>query len=269
MKTLIISLILCLLWSAQAQTKSASGKALLELDTGLKQRALINVSKASFELDKQEIKSFYVNIDLRHIKDTTVRNWLIGSFIDPVLEFHYEDKQMNLQWCDKKIEVKSEIELKDNYINFAIKVNLGQFSSQRSRILRTLKLGDKLLYIAGMNINNIQALPLELRLVSPGSNDREVSLPDGETAYDFLVDGQSAYLLSSCYTRGGVINKVYRSGDLNDWQEIFSFEADTFARSFEKIGGDFYFGMGAFITQKSSSTGRLILVSEEKIKGSR
>ena len=39
--------------------------------------------------------------------------------------------------------------------------------------------------------------------------------------------------------------RVVATSDLGEWHEVLHFEADTFARSFEIVQGDMYFGMGA------------------------
>lgn len=57
-------------------------------------------------------------------------------------------------------------------------------------------------------------------------------------------------------------NIVYKSTDLQNWTELFRFNADTFARSFEELNGDFYFGLGCSLDVLPASTGNILKVAK-------
>ena len=40
------------------------------------------------------------------------------------------------------------------------------------------------------------------------------------------------------------VSRVYQTNDLTTWNEILRFTQDTYAKSFEELDGDFYFGLG-------------------------
>ena len=55
--------------------------------------------------------------------------------------------------------------------------------------------------------------------------------------------------------------KVLRSEDLETWQEVMRFEANTFARSFEISDNNIYFGMGSSAAQISPEAGNILRIS--------
>ena len=64
------------------------------------------------------------------------------------------------------------------------------------------------------------------------------------------------------------------TNDLQNWQTILEFSSPTFARSFEILNGDFYFGLGGEILDSfdlqeeevSSKTGELLRVKGKHFK---
>jgi len=106
-------------------------------------------------------------------------------------------------------------------------------------------------YIIGDFHNDHQVNPLAAfaaRSLTAGSVDvRRIPLPAADKPWDLLARPDAAYLLASEKVEGtpdAFIVKVYRSADLATWTELFRFTRPTFARSFEEVGGDFYFGLG-------------------------
>jgi hypothetical protein len=70
-------------------------------------------------------------------------------------------------------------------------------------------------------------------------------------------DGQ-VYMLAQSGTAGSYTNYVFASADLATWTEVLRFSATTFARSFEYLDGDFYFGLGTTRAELSSAAGDLL-----------
>ena len=68
--------------------------------------------------------------------------------------------------------------------------------------------------------------------------------------WDILYRNTCFYVLLSKKTEGNpgiFVIKVIASEDLESWREILCFKHSTFARSFELVNGDFYFGLGTDI----------------------
>ncbi len=75
-------------------------------------------------------------------------------------------------------------------------------------------------------------------------------------------------LLQGPTGEAGVEVAVIGSRDLREWFEVLHFTASTFARAFEILNGDFYFGLGCDVKSRSEwsskelspDTGRLLRV---------
>ena len=69
-------------------------------------------------------------------------------------------------------------------------------------------------------------------------------------AWDFIVKGKKVYFLTSLQEHKKYKNIVFEL-DINNLhkkaKKKFYFYSDTFARSFESLGNDFYFGLGVNI----------------------
>lgn len=130
-------------------------------------------------------------------------------------------------------------------------------------ILRPCTVGGSLLYLGVFNnTDGSQWMPDGLYAASDIERPWRVALPDGGALpADILVRGNTAYVLAFYGSaRNGYTNIVYRSEDLKKWTEMFRFHADTFARSFEELNGDFYFGLGCRAYPLSDSSGSILRV---------
>ncbi|XEC96005.1 hypothetical protein AB6A23_05405 [Paenibacillus tarimensis] len=135
------------------------------------------------------------------------------------------------------------------------------------RMVRTSTVKDKLLYIAGEIHNDHQWIPQGLFVATDLGSARGVIFPNADALpMDILVRGDQIYVLayvknsSRLYT-----NMVYKikAKDLDkdaNWIELFRFSQDTFARSFEELNGDFYFGLGSDVEPLSESSGTILRV---------
>jgi len=65
--------------------------------------------------------------------------------------------------------------------------------------------------------------------------------------WDLMVYDDTLYVLGSYQDDQEWINIVYQSQDSLEWNEAFRFRSPTFARSFERIGKDWYFALGCEI----------------------
>ena len=71
-----------------------------------------------------------------------------------------------------------------------------------------------------------------------------MALPEGARPWDLIVRDGIAYVLLEAPGGDGRLVQVLASTDLIEWTEVLQFTAPTFARSFERLGDDFYFGLG-------------------------
>ncbi len=103
-------------------------------------------------------------------------------------------------------------------------------------------------------------------LFSAPSIDKAVAapLPAGALPRDLLVDGTTLYVLASSRpSPTKTLVHLFATRDLKSWTEQARFTADTFARSFAKLDGDFYFGLGCDPDSLSPATGRLLRLPRE------
>lgn len=126
--------------------------------------------------------------------------------------------------------------------------NLRPYWSMKAVRVHSLK--DESLYIGAAVHNDHQFLPFGLYVASSlqegDASVRRIELPDHSRPWDLLVRDDGVYVLLESPADADVEVKVLRSKgpDLNVWDEVLHFSSPTFARSFEKLDGDFYFGLG-------------------------
>ncbi len=83
------------------------------------------------------------------------------------------------------------------------------------------------------------------RTTGPGSSSK-ISFPAKVLPMDLITRPDGVYLLSAnVNTLGQIVNTVYKfDANLSTYTEVFHFTAPAFARSFEEVNGDWYFGLG-------------------------
>jgi hypothetical protein len=135
-------------------------------------------------------------------------------------------------------------------------------SNQDKRIIRPNSIGSKAIYIGAYIHNGIQSEPFGVFVTSSLEKNhtdiKRIKLPKKSIPWDILVKDKFVYLLLSkniksswFFSRSDKEGKntevmVMRAprNNLMQWKTLFSFKSSTFARSFEMLNGDFYFGMG-------------------------
>ncbi len=146
------------------------------------------------------------------------------------------------------------------------------------RVFRAQALGDKTLYIgAGDSVPPGLFLASSLETGHPVV--RRVALPDGNRPLDWVVYGNHVYVLTKAEAADGAEVRVFRfqKEDLSGRQEVLHFRAPTFARSFEILNGDFYFGLGCQVDDSRKwdrkplppATGDILRVKAEFVGESR
>jgi hypothetical protein len=149
------------------------------------------------------------------------------------------------------------------------------------KIVRTTPVGDKAIYIGAFTHNDHQYDPFGVFIVSSlDKNNVEidrVDLPEQSRPWDILVRDSYIYiLLSRKIDNRSVEIAVMRSAvsDLHRWKNLLKFTNSTFARSFEILNGDFYFGLGSEIKDSKNwqrdelnpYTGTILRIRKQYIK---
>lgn len=107
----------------------------------------------------------------------------------------------------------------------------------------------KAVYIGGRPWNEHSFVPegvFYLSSLRRGKTDvSSITLMPGNVPRDIIVsDGRLRILTDEKLSDDKFTIRVFETSDMKVWNELFSFTAPTFARSFEVHNGDFYFGLG-------------------------
>jgi hypothetical protein len=123
-------------------------------------------------------------------------------------------------------------------------------------IRRDAVLNGTLLYIGSRIYNDQQHFPFALyRRATNTSLAVQIPLEAGFLPLDVMVkDGLALVLATRQEAPDRFTNRVYQSTDLVNWSTVFDFERPSFARSFEWVNGDFYFGMGIEWSDESQTS---------------
>jgi hypothetical protein len=141
----------------------------------------------------------------------------------------------------------------------------GMPSSDYIKIVKPMNVGATLLYIMGQTYNDQQFIPLSLMKMSVLGTSTAIELPDGALPVDILSRDATTYVLTyRKYSNNLYDVIVYSTTDLSNWSEVLRFSYETFARSFEEVSGDFYFGMGSYASVLPSSIGNILKVESEQ-----
>jgi len=155
-------------------------------------------------------------------------------------------------------------------------VRLGQFPSAHvadkyadlqvvaKQIFRPLNFKDRLVYI-GLDV---WPLPPKLDGLFEASvnSARRINLPDQVTVRDIKIsDDQVLYVLCDRKMQPSrdYLVQVYASADLHAWTCVTTFQANTFARSFEILDGGLYFGCGSEEEDVADSTGDILRIRSQ------
>lgn len=148
--------------------------------------------------------------------------------------------------------------------------------NQVKRITRSLQIGDKALYIGAYNFKTPIGMFLASSFARNAVTVRRINLPLAYTPRDFLIRGDTLYLLCTENINNGYLQKVIKTSihDLNNYQVVFHFSTSAFVRSFEEIDGDFYFGLGCDINNPrkwsheeiSPDTGKILRIRKKNIQ---
>jgi hypothetical protein len=130
-------------------------------------------------------------------------------------------------------------------------------------VVRPTNFQNQLVYIVAKNVNDHQWTSIGLNVASSPTAVQTVTLPGGAKPWDLLCRNSKCYALGAIYNGPGKYTvTVSETGNLTQWNELFRFRADTFARSFEMDNtGNFYFSLGCETSRLPASTGNVLRVS--------
>lgn len=134
-------------------------------------------------------------------------------------------------------------------------------------VVRPVNFLDHLVYIGADQTNDHQWIPAGLFSASSVDKAERIGLSPGELPYDIVVSSGQCYVLTDTEQQGQYLIRVLASKDLKQWRELLRFSQSTFARSFEILNGDFYFGLGCDTTRTPPETGNILRVSQAQIIG--
>ncbi len=78
-----------------------------------------------------------------------------------------------------------------------------------------------------------------------------IPLPENSVPTDILLKDGQVLILTHRKLETGFENMVIESSDALSWTEILRFSSGSFARSFEFLNSQFYFGLGCYFTQQA------------------
>jgi hypothetical protein len=128
-------------------------------------------------------------------------------------------------------------------------------------VARATPFRKQVVYLAGKELIDHDWAPLGLFAAPSPDSARALPLPGGALARDLLVHDDVLYALASTQPSAKSTRvHVFSTRDLKTFTEVCYFDAGTFARSFEMLDGDFYFGLGCDPELLHPHTGRIFKV---------
>jgi hypothetical protein len=131
-----------------------------------------------------------------------------------------------------------------------------QPSTWRGRLGRIVETDSRLIYTAASRNSNI-ALSEALYSADATFQTQRLELQALEQATDILLLENEIAVLAITPTAKGYLNRVYTSSDGVSLTERFYFRSARFARSFERLGSQWIFGLGCLESEPCAGAGLL------------
>lgn len=125
--------------------------------------------------------------------------------------------------------------------------------------------GRAAVYLAAHRIPGKHFTPFGLFVASDARSVRAIDLPQEIVPRDIVVDGDRLLVLGTRKTGGSYENHVFETRDLVAWRDMFHFKTAAFARSFELLNGDFYFGLGSDNDDVRPETGDILRLAARHV----
>jgi hypothetical protein len=134
-------------------------------------------------------------------------------------------------------------------------------------VARCVPFRNQVVYVAGDKIIDHDWAPLGLFHAASVDSARGLPLPGGALPRDLLVHDDVLYALGVTQPSARATRvHVFATRDLVSFSEVCFFDAETFARSFELVDGDFYFGLGCDPELLHPHTGRILKVPASALR---
>ena len=129
-----------------------------------------------------------------------------------------------------------------------------KFDIKYSRATRIISFEDKAIYLGAYKYNSHQTKPFGLYVAKLNNNKlnvKRIKLKEDTIPRDIIQRDDAIYVLCSKKSGEKVTIEVleFASHDFSTYKELFSFEYNSFARSFELHEGSFYFGIGSDVDE--------------------
>lgn len=172
----------------------------------------------------------------------------------------------NLYLSSKRgIYRRADLLLGETFVAASTRLLLGAGSASPAIIVRERNVGTSLVYIVARNVNDHQWEPIQLNVADSEDTVRRAALPVGELPWDIIERPNATYVLTSRAVGTQHQNTVWRSTDLKVWTPLLTFQAATFARSFELLNNDFYFGLGCNTAPRPQATGDILRIDASTV----
>lgn len=130
------------------------------------------------------------------------------------------------------------------------------------RVPRDVQFHDQTVYIGAEGVNDHQWEPFGLYVADSALQIQRLLEDRSVSFWDVLVDGETLYVLTSEPANdGGQTISVLATDDLESWEPVVTFEAETFARSFARLEGVFYFGLGCETEAPTAACGEVLRIA--------
>ncbi len=145
-----------------------------------------------------------------------------------------------------------------------------------NKMIKSITYDNKLIYIGAHSHNDHQSKPFGVFVADSFEKNKlsikKINLKKGEIPWDLKKANDKVYLLTSKKELNKTNISVFvMNENLTELKELFHFYSSTFARSFEILNNDFYFGLGCEI-ENSKKWNQIELIPETgqilRIKGS-
>lgn len=148
---------------------------------------------------------------------------------------------------DGKEGFQERPDLAENTIFPGIKLQ----GAQTVKVVKPVSWREGSVYIGGYCHNDHQFIPFGVyfakSLEKANTKVQKLALPGGEKAWDLLVNDNRLFVLLSRRQDNGQLVRVVETRNFKHAREVLRFQSATFARSFEFLDGDLYFGLGCEI----------------------
>ena len=136
-------------------------------------------------------------------------------------------------------------------------------------MVRPVVFRSRAVYIGADSVNDQHWHPFAIYSAGViGGDPMAEKIPIDGVPWDLLLGERHLYALTAEIVEDRdthpYLVRVWYTADLKNWQEVMHFRCQTFARSFELLDGDFYFGLGCGTdTPWPAQTGQILRVKGE------